>query len=260
MGTADLHLHSAWSDGMAAVPEVMRYVEERTTLDVVAIADHDQVGGALVAVEWCAGRPACRTRAVVGTEISAAWGRHVLALFFTEPYPTRPLPRFRPLGETLRRIADAGGVAVVPHPCSALVPSIGRRTLEAALRQPAARATLLGIEVCSGVVGGRRASAAIRAANAAGWYLPEVGSSDAHHLQQIGTAYTVFPGHTPGDLYAALRARETRAAWGAPARVPVLAHARQNWLSLVVKPVREIRAALRSPQRPTRRRPELPAS
>src|SRR5919202_6841621 len=107
MGKADLHVHSAWSDGLATVREIMAFAERETDLDVIAIADHDQVRGALEAVEWCAGRPGGRLRAVVATEISAAWGRHVLALFFEPPYPTRSFPRFRSLARTISLVEDA---------------------------------------------------------------------------------------------------------------------------------------------------------
>src|SRR6266540_4510596 len=137
MGKADLHVHSAWSDGMATVREVMEFAAGETDLDVIAITDHDQIGGALEAVEWCAGQHGTRLQPVVGTEISAGWGRHVLALFFTEPYPTQPFPRFRSLAHTAAMVHDAGGLVAVPHPLSALVPSIGQRAFTALLRYEA---------------------------------------------------------------------------------------------------------------------------
>jgi len=245
-GRADLHIHSSHSDGMASVGEIMRYVENETELDVIAIADHDQIAGALEAARWCAERPNGRVQAVVGTEISASWGRHVLALFFEEPFPERPFPRFRPLRETVARVRDAGGLVVVPHALSALVPSLGERGLTHLLAGPTVCATVAGVETCSGVIGGRHSEARLRRLNAAQWRLAAVGSSDAHHLIQIGSAYTTFPGTTPGDLKTALMERSTQAHWAAAqtARVTVRSHAHQGWRSLVVKPARELRAAL----------------
>jgi hypothetical protein len=239
---------------MASVREMMAYLAAETQLDVVAVADHDQVAGALEAVEWCAGRPSGRVQAIVATEISAAWGRHILALFFDEPYPTRPLPRFRSLSTTLALIADLGGIAVVPHPLSPLVPSVGERALAALLdatvaghgRPSPAPGVLAGIEVCSGVVGGPRAETRLRRLNQDRWHLAEIGSSDAHHLAQIGSAFTRFPGSTPADLRRAIVARRTSAHWGPAVQVGIGSHLRQNWRSLVVKPVRELRAAARS--------------
>ena len=252
LGAADLHIHSVWSDGMATVPQILAHAEAGTDLDVIAIADHDQVGGALEAVEWCAGRPGGRLQAVVGTEISAAWGRHVLGLFFAAPYPTAPFPRFRSLEETISRVHDAGGVVVLPHPFSILVPSVGQRALAGLLRpagdgagRPAGLAALQGMEVCSGVVGGRKLESELRRLNARKWHLATVGSSDAHHLAQIGAARTRFPGRSPLDLRRAIAERTAEARWGPAGGVSPGEHARQAWRSLVVKPVREVRAAVR---------------
>src|SRR5919198_916411 len=47
MGKADLHVHSRWSDGLATVPQIMAHACAETDLDVIGIADHDQIGGAL---------------------------------------------------------------------------------------------------------------------------------------------------------------------------------------------------------------------
>jgi hypothetical protein len=41
--------------------------------------------------------------------------------------------------------------------------------------------------------------------------LPEVGASDAHPLEGIGTGFTVFPGSTPQELRDAIRDSTTRA-------------------------------------------------
>ena len=141
LGAADLHVHSVWSDGLATVPQVLAHAEAETDLDILAIADHDQVRGALEAVEWCAGRPGGRLQAVVATEISTAWGRHQLALILAEPNPTSPHPPKKSLAETATRVQDAGGVIVLPHPFNALVPSVGERTLTGLLRQRAAGMT-----------------------------------------------------------------------------------------------------------------------
>ena len=57
MGKADLHVHTSFSDGMAPAREVLDRVEERTGLDVLAITDHDDVAGSLLARGvWAKGR------------------------------------------------------------------------------------------------------------------------------------------------------------------------------------------------------------
>jgi hypothetical protein len=229
---------------MATVGEILAYAESETSLHLIGIADHDQVRGALEAVEWCAGRPTGRMSAIVGTEISASWGRHVLAFFFREPYPTAPFPRFRGLAETVARVADAGGILVVPHALSALVPSIGERAMGRLLSGPGVSRSVIGIEVCSGVVGGKRVEPRLRRLNAERWHLAELGSSDAHHLAQLGSAYTEFAGRTPAELLAALMSRQTVARWGEAGQVTARGHARQGWRSLVEKPARELRGVL----------------
>lgn len=223
---------------------LLERVASEGTLDAVAVTDHDQLRGALEVAEWCAGQPGSPVYAVVGTEISASWGRHLVALFFAEPYPTRPFPRFRGLAETAARVADAGGVVIVPHALSMLVPSVGERAMRGLMERPATREAVVGLEVCSGVVGGRAIEPRLRTRNQDSWRLAEVGSSDAHHLVQVGAAFTEFPGRTPAELLRALRGRETRARWSEAVRVPLASHARQGWRSLVVKPVRELRAVL----------------
>lgn len=227
---------------MMTVPELLAHVTEQTALDVIAVTDHDQIRGALDAAERCAGAPGGRIQAVVGTEISASWGRHVVALFFREPYPTSPFPRFRGLRETAARVHDAGGVLVLPHALSVLVPSVGERALRHLMADETARRTLRGVELCSGVIGGREVEGRLRRLNEAEWKLADIGSSDAHHLSQVGSAFTEFPGRTAEDLASAMERRTTVARWGADVSVPLLSHARQGWRSLVVKPARELRA------------------
>ena len=46
MGKADLHIHTRHGDGMATVPELLRYVAEGTSLDVIAITEHDTLRAA----------------------------------------------------------------------------------------------------------------------------------------------------------------------------------------------------------------------
>lgn len=247
-GTADLHMHSTYSDGMATVRQIMEHVEAHTSLDVVAIADHDVIRGALEAYEWCAGRPGGRVAAVVATEISSAWGRHILGVFFAPPFPTRPFPRFASLRRTVGLIHDAGGLALLPHPTSALVPSVGERTFQRLLDEgaagPSPAGPISGIEVCSGVLGGRLVETRLRRLNDTRWHVAELGSSDAHHLAQIGGAFTAFPGRTPAALRLAIESRTTQARWGSAVPISLSDHARQNWRSLVLKPIRELREVI----------------
>jgi len=79
MGTADLHIHTRWGDGMATVPELLRYVETNGALDVVAVTEHDTLRAADEARELHA-RGRYRFDLVCGMEVTTLDG-HLLALW-----------------------------------------------------------------------------------------------------------------------------------------------------------------------------------
>jgi ANTAR domain/PHP domain len=54
-GRADLHVHSSWSDGAQAPQTLVKRAAKR--LDVLAITDHDEIRGALVARQFARARP-----------------------------------------------------------------------------------------------------------------------------------------------------------------------------------------------------------
>ena len=225
MGRADLHIHTSHSDGMSDVPELLDYVEEHTDLDVIGIVDHDDIRGALAARErWANG--SYRFALVTGIEVTALEG-HVLALWVEEPVPS-----LAPLQRVVEAVRQQGGLCVVPHPLSWLRRSIGARTLtrfatsfdgiEVACSSPAAR------------VSARRAAALNRSLG-----LAELGGSDAHFLQSIGSAYTQFDGRTSDELRQAIIAGTTRAAYGPPVawgQIGVLQFARQTWRGISATP------------------------
>jgi hypothetical protein len=82
-GLADLHMHTNYSDGTGSVEEVLAFAEHHTTLDVIAITDHDTIEGALRARDLAAQRE-YRFEVIVGEEISTREG-HLLALFLRHP-------------------------------------------------------------------------------------------------------------------------------------------------------------------------------
>jgi len=68
-GLADVHMHTNYSDGTGSVEEVLAFAQERTSLDVIAITDHDTIEGALRARDLAAERD-YRFEVIVGEEIS----------------------------------------------------------------------------------------------------------------------------------------------------------------------------------------------
>ncbi|MES2563597.1 MAG: PHP domain-containing protein, partial [Pseudomonadota bacterium] len=70
----DLHSHSTWSDGVLLPTEVVARATQRG-VDVLALTDHDELGGLSEA------RTAAQVaglRLVEGVEISVTWGAHAL--------------------------------------------------------------------------------------------------------------------------------------------------------------------------------------
>lgn len=228
---------------MATVPEIMDYVEHETDLDIIAVTDHDQIEGAYQALDWIERHPGCRIRVVFGTEVSAFLGRHVLAYFFKPPYPERPFRRFQRFERLIEEVRALGGIIAFPHPTSIWTPSAGYSQIRSLVERGA---HVHALEVCNASIGARYSEKKLRAFNRDVFGLAELGGSDAHHLLGIGGGVTHFAGTSVEDLARAIQARETLACWGPRNAIPVRDHARQVVRALIVKPYRELRAALAS--------------
>jgi predicted metal-dependent phosphoesterase TrpH len=237
-------MHSTVSDGMATVPQIIEYVEYHTDLDIMAIADHDQIDGAYQALRWVEQHPGCRVQVVFGTEITGFLGRHLLAYFFRAPYPQRPFRRFQRLERTIEEVQALGGIVVFPHPTSIWTPSVGYGQI---CKLIASQAPVHGLEVCNASIGARYSETKLRVFNRQTFKLAELGGSDAHHLLGIGGGVTHFQGATLRELECAIRSKTTQACWGPRAAIPVREHARQVVQALLVKPCREVCAAIMRP-------------
>lgn len=202
MGKADLHIHSTYSfDASSTVSAVLEWAANETDLDVIAITDHDEFGGALEARDRGA---EFGIEVIPGLEISTADG-HLLALFIDRPVP----PRLSLL-ETIRKVGEQGGLCVAAHPHARLAHGLSGQVIRAALQDPDAAKVLVGIESC----------------NTGLWYqgsnylaqrlvnelkLAPVGNSDSHLFWTIGWGYTEFAGSTAADLRLALQTAATTA-------------------------------------------------
>src|SRR5579883_2763730 len=85
-GRGDIHIHTTASDGLGSPAEVVACVEQ-SGLDLVAVADHDTIAGAM-AVRELAVRGGYAFEVIVGIEVTTARGVHLLALFVEEPIPS----------------------------------------------------------------------------------------------------------------------------------------------------------------------------
>lgn len=238
LGRCDPHIHTTYSDGLGTPREVVERAVE-LGLDVIAIADHDSVQGALEARE-IATREGYPIEVIAGSEVTTARGVHLLALFVEER-----LPMLQPAARTIEAIARQGGIALAPHPLSALTPSMGRRMIEGLL---AAGLPLVGVETVNPSPAGRPRQRLL-ALNRR-WGLAEFGGSDAHFPAHIAAAYTLFPGRTAHEFRHALLARTTvaQAAEGPLPRIPLRDYARQSGRAMVVNPAQKVLRRVRSPR------------
>jgi predicted metal-dependent phosphoesterase TrpH len=196
MGLADLHIHTIYSiDGTASVSAVLRRAK-LAELDVISITDHDEIRGALKALELA---PSHGVDVIPGIEITTAEG-HLLALNITQKVPPE-----LPLEETILQVGELGGICIAPHPMAG---GIGMKSLSAqsiikVLRNPRVAGILVGIEAYNATTLDRLSNhyASVLANRLE---IARVGNSDAHVLDAIGLGATEFEGSTASDLLDAL--------------------------------------------------------
>src|SRR5689334_22715287 len=198
-GRADLHMHTTASDGWPAPRELVDYARA-TSLDVIAVTDHDTIEGALRAADHAAGS---KLQVVIGEEVSSRDG-HIVALFIER--------RIRPgmtAAATVHAIHEQGGIAVAVHPFwrtqrrtrSGPVHGVGWLAAELAFDAIEVENATPGFYVFNQMA--RRLNLGLGSA--------EVGGSDAHILDAVGRAFTEFPGRTPKALRTAIEAGTTAA-------------------------------------------------
>lgn len=205
MGYADLHIHSVYShDGTSTISAILKYVADRTDLNVIAITDHDSIAGIR---EGLLLGPKYGIEVIPGCEVSTREG-HLLALFINDVVPAG-----LSLVETVRRVGRMGGVCVAPHPEAKWTSSLTAECMQRALSEPGVANVLVGVEtVNGGLVYTRSNLAAMHLAERLD--LASVGNSDAHILKMIGQGSTLFEGKTAQDLRGALINHATHARSG----------------------------------------------
>ena len=197
MGTADIHIHSIYSpDATTTVRGILKQAAD-VGLDVIAIADHDELRGSLEAVKLA---PNYGLEAIPAAEVATSDG-HLVALFINQLPPSG-----LSLVDTLSHIGEQGGIAIAPHPFNNLPNSLSMEAVLGALANPHAKAVLKGMETYN--MGTQNFDKVARKLSV---YLPlaKIGSSDAHIYWAVGGAHTKFPGKTAQDLRAAIENNTT---------------------------------------------------
>jgi predicted metal-dependent phosphoesterase TrpH len=184
MGLADLHMHTLYSyDGTATVPAVLKRAKQ-VGLDLIAITDHDEIRGALLAEQLAS---KFDIQVIPGVEITTAEG-DLLALSIH-----KIIPAGLPLIETIKRVGEQGGFCIAPHPMAG---GMGMKSLSAySIRQAQldheTERILIGIETYNATTLDREGNHAAKIW-AERFNIAQTGSSDAHVLEAIGLGATIF--------------------------------------------------------------------
>jgi predicted metal-dependent phosphoesterase TrpH len=195
LSKADIHIHTDCSDGLMTPEAVVEFAAIETDLKVIAISDHDTIGGGVAALHY-------RQRyqsdfghldIIVASEITSRDG-DVLGLFLSHDVPPE-----MSAAETVDAIHAQGGLAIAVHPYSFLAPGMVK-----GLRGRIKSLPLDGVEVLNSTPTEYPGNHLAQWFNRRHWALPEIGGSDAHYLPTIGQAFTLFPGQTAADFRQAL--------------------------------------------------------
>ena len=204
----DLHCHTSFSYDSWAKPGEMVKAAIEKGIDCLAITDHNEIGGALESIEYAKGKPIL---IIPGIEIKSKEG-DILGLNIEKIIPNGLSAK-----ETIEKIKEAGGIAIIPHPFGWFYPfrgnleelieevdgvaetsshlpkrSAGREMNEEVQRTPPRTTTwCLAIEVLnvSAFDGNKKALDFVQRFN-----LPFTVGSDAHFPNLIGQAYLEIPG------------------------------------------------------------------
>ncbi len=179
----DLHTHTFFSgDGVSSPEENIAAAREKG-LHGIAMTDHNTCEGVEYALAQglmrADGQPVDGFLLIPGVEVTTADG-HLLCIGTTLPNP-RQL-KGRPAREVCDLIHQHGGLAIPPHPYD---------LFRAGIRFPVLETLAIdAVEVFNAATTLRRYNKfAFAYAQLRG--LPMTASSDAHHADAVGTAYTI---------------------------------------------------------------------
>jgi len=190
LSIVDMHVHTKYSP--CSRTKVSDLLLKAADLQVgIAITDHDTIKGALKAKELSRKYD---VKVFVGCEISSREGQ-ILAYGLTEP-----IPSYLPAELTIDLIHEQGAVAVAAHPF---------RTDRESLLEKVYHLPLDGVEVLNLAGGGVSREAELVAAQRG---LAQTGGSDAHTLQLVGRAGTLFPCQVEceDDIIKAIKKRDCK--------------------------------------------------
>ncbi len=177
---AEYHVHTAASYDSKATPQEIFDRALESGLDVLCVTDHDTIEGAIALHALAGGW----LRVVVGCELTADDGSHVIGLELRDAVAERRLPAM------LERIKLQGATVVLPHPFrrgSGVFRDDMRRTPEFVREVLSLADAVECFNARDSYAGNRRSH---RFALERGF--PAVAGSDAHRVSEIGRVYVEY--------------------------------------------------------------------
>ena len=164
-----MHVHTCYSIDSVITPKELIFYAKKQGLQGVAVTDHDRLDGAL--------KIASETDFLIipGIEVTSSDG-HVVGLNVGEPIPSKLSAT-----ETVKRIHDAGGIAVACHPIGLFKGGLGKRT----------STEFDAVEVINSSAIPFKYAMEQSMKIASRLRKPSLAGSDAHYGPEIGCAYTV---------------------------------------------------------------------
>jgi len=175
----DLHVHTHYSEDATTTLKEVVYYAKKNGLDGVAVTDHKTLRGALKLAKKS------QLTIITGLEVETLRG-HILALNITTLIPQK-----LSITETVQKIHDAGGVAVMAHPAAVFKTGLGQIITWSS--------NLDAVEVINSAAFPFFLSTHLSCRLAKRLNLPQTAGSDAHHAAEIGRAYTQVDADSNSD-------------------------------------------------------------
>lgn len=173
---ADLHCHTCYSHDSTARPEEMVEAALKKEIDCLVICDHEEIKGAIEAIEYAKDS---HILIIPGIEIKSKEG-DILGLNIREIIPNKLSAE-----ETIKKIKELGGLAIIPHPFGWLCSF--KSSLQNLVND------IDGIEVLNASIFGSGNKIAFDFAKK--YNLPFIAGSDAHFPNFVGRVYLEIPGN-----------------------------------------------------------------
>ena len=171
----DSHIHSEYSpDSASKIDDILKVARKRN-IDIIAICDHNTVDGTAEVIRKTTNTDIL---AIPSIEISSTHG-HILGFGCEENIPRDLTPQ-----DTIDRIHDCGGLAIIPHPYC-----FYRHGLLCKSDYNDLKIDAIEIKNARFIIGYCNNKAKNLAKNE---HLPSLGASDAHYWKFVGDCYSLI--------------------------------------------------------------------